>query len=399
MNFPRPNQGMRGDRERTRGGDFFGDGLFGRWRPIPGLPGRRAGAVNLSDFDYDLPEELIAQHPPATRGDSRLMVLDRERRTIEHCAFESLVRFIRPGDLLVINDTKVVPARIVGRKETGGRVSILFLDETPDGASCLISGRSVRPETTLILPGDVPARITGRTDNGQSGVWLISARFPGGLFDYLDTWGRPPLPPYIRRQNDDDPGPDRDRYQTIYARDPGSAAAPTAGLHFTGETMRRIEAAGGRFAAVTLHVGIGTFLPIRAERIENHRMHAERFRIPPQTARAVNQARQSGARVIAVGTTTVRALEGAAAGTPDCGGAPAPRAVLEPRQDSTSIFITPGFRFKMVDALVTNFHLPRSTLLVLVSAFAGRQFILDAYREAVKERYRFFSYGDAMLIH
>ena len=350
----------------------------------------------LSDFDYDLPEDLIAQHPPVTRGGSRLMVLGRERQTIEHCAFESLVRFIRPGDLLVVNDSKVVPARVEGRKETGGKVSILFLDEMPDGATCLISGRSIRPGTVLILPGDIPARVGDRVDNGQGGVWLISARFPEGLFDYLDTWGRPPLPPYIKRKSDDDPGPDRDRYQTIYARDPGSAAAPTAGLHLTEQMMRRIEAAGGRFAAVTLHVGIGTFLPIRTEQIERHRMHAERYRIPPQTARAVNDARQSGARVIAVGTTTVRALEGAAAGGADhTGEGP---GVLEPRQDTTSLFITPGFRFRVTDALVTNFHLPRSTLLVLVSAFAGRQFILDAYREAVKERYRFFSYGDAMLI-
>jgi S-adenosylmethionine:tRNA ribosyltransferase-isomerase len=199
------------------------------------------------------------------------------------------------------------------------------------------------------------------------------------------------LPPYIRRAADDDPEPDRQRYQTIYARDPGSAAAPTAGLHFTGEMMRGIEAAGGRFASVTLHVGIGTFLPIRAQHIERHRMHAERYRIPPETAGAVNAAKEHGGRVIAVGTTTVRALEGAAAKVGEEDG-------LAAGTGETSLFITPGFRFRVVDALVTNFHLPRSTLLVLVSAFAGREFVLDAYRRAVGERYRFFSYGDAMLI-
>jgi S-adenosylmethionine:tRNA ribosyltransferase-isomerase len=352
--------------------------------------------VILSDFDYELPQDLIAQHPPVTRGSSRLMVLNREGRTIEHRGFDDLVRFIRPGDLLVVNDSRVIPARIEAKKETGGKVSILFLEETPDGAACLISGRSVRPGTALVLPGDIPARITGRGKREEGGTWTVSARFPEGLFDYLEQWGRPPLPPYIKRSGDDDPRPDRDRYQTVYARDPGSAAAPTAGLHFTREMMQRIRDAGADFATVTLHVGIGTFLPIRTERIEHHRMHAERYRIPTETAYAVNNARERGARVIAVGTTTTRALEGAAAQTADPAGEGT--AVLEPRQGETSLFITPGFRFRVVDALLTNFHLPGSTLLVLVSAFADRRLVLDAYREAVKERYRFFSYGDAMLI-
>jgi S-adenosylmethionine:tRNA ribosyltransferase-isomerase len=351
--------------------------------------------VNLSDFDYDLPEGLIAQHPPATRGDSRLMVLDRERQTIEHCAFGDLVRFIDPGDLMVVNDTKVIAARVEARKLTGGRLSILFLDETLEGATCLISGRSVKPETALILPGEIEARIMGREKEGEGGAWRIAARFPEGLFDYLETWGRPPLPPYIKRTGTDDPAADKDRYQTVYAREPGSVAAPTAGLHFTDDMIRGIRSRGADVAAISLSVGIGTFLPIRSETIEGHRMHAERYEIAPETARAVNNAKGRRARVIAVGTTTVRALEGAAAAS---GRARDGQTVLEPGQGETSLFITPGFRFSVVDGLVTNFHLPRSTLLVLVSAFAGHRFVMDAYREAVRQRYRFFSYGDAMLI-
>jgi S-adenosylmethionine:tRNA ribosyltransferase-isomerase len=345
--------------------------------------------VNLSDFDYDLPEDLIAQRPPETRGGSRLMVLNRAGRSIEHRAFEDLVGYIRPGDLLVVNDTKVIPARVEAKKTTGGRVSILFLDGDRAGATCLISGRGVKPGAAIVLPGEIEARIMGR-EPGEGGAWKIAARFPDGLFDYLDTWGKPPLPPYIKRGAGDDPAPDRDRYQTVYARDPGSVAAPTAGLHFTDAMMRRIEDAGARFSAVTLSVGIGTFLPIRTEEIERHRMHAERYDISPRTAEAVNETRERGGRVIAVGTTTTRALEGAAAqGQQDR---------LISGRGETSLFITPGFRFRVVDGLVTNFHLPRSTLLVLVSALAGREFIREAYRQAVGERYRFFSYGDAMLI-
>ncbi len=355
--------------------------------------------MNLSDFDYDLPEELIAQHPPATRGDSRLMVLDRERQTIEHCAFGDLVRFIAPGDLMVVNDTRVIPARVEGRKRTGGKVSILFLDEADGGATCLISGRSVKPESELILPGEIEARIMGREEEGEGGAWRIAARFPEGLFDYLETWGRPPLPPYIKRTSDQDSKSDKDRYQTVYAREPGSVAAPTAGLHFTDDMIERIRERGADVAAITLSVGIGTFLPIRTEDIENHRMHAERYDIPPQTVRAVSEAKERGARVIAVGTTTTRALEGAAAEKPGpAGGARGRQNVLGPGRGVTSLFITPGFRFGIVDGLVTNFHLPRSTLLVLVSAFAGHRFVMDAYREAVRQRYHFFSYGDAMLI-
>ncbi|MBN2223722.1 MAG: tRNA preQ1(34) S-adenosylmethionine ribosyltransferase-isomerase QueA [Deltaproteobacteria bacterium] len=352
--------------------------------------------MNLSDFDYDLPEELIAQHPPATRGGSRLMVLDRQRQTIEHCGFDDLTRFIVPGDLLVVNDTKVVAARVEGKKPTGGKVSVLFLEEAEGGATCLISGKGIRPQTTVILPGGIEAQIVGRDRETGSGAWRVSVRFPEGLFDYLETWGMPPLPPYIKRTDGWDPAADRDRYQTIYARDPGSVAAPTAGLHLTEEMTRRIREGGAHVAAVTLHVGIGTFLPIRTDLIEDHRMHAERYRIPPETARAIVGAKERGGRVIAVGTTTTRALEGAAAQQGNPTGDAKNR--IEPGSGVTSLFITPGFRFAMVDALVTNFHLPRSTLLVLVSAFAGHRLIMDAYREAVRERYRFFSYGDAMLI-
>ena len=346
--------------------------------------------MKLQDFDYDLPEELIAQHPPATRGDSRLMVVNRDGRTIEHRMFADLAGYIRPGDLLVVNDTKVIPARVEAKKPTGGRVSILFLHETEGGATCLISAKGIRPDATVVLPGGLEARIMGREAN-ESGAWNIAARFPDGLFEYLDTWGRPPLPPYIKRGAADDAAPDRERYQTVYAHVPGSVAAPTAGLHFTDGMIESVRAAGATVSSLTLAVGIGTFLPIRTDQIERHRMHAERYDISRQTADAVNEAKKRGGRVIAVGTTTVRALEGAAAEGGTAG-------TLAPGRGVTSLFITPGFRFRIVDALVTNFHLPRSTLLVLVSAFAGREFILDAYRRAVSERYRFFSYGDAMLI-
>lgn len=350
------------------------------------------GVVILTDFDYDLPEGLIAQRPPATRGDSRLMVLVRDGATIQHRMFGDLVSYVRPGDLLVINDTKVIPARVEAHKATGGRLSILFLEETGDGATCLISGKGIKPEATIVLPGNIEARIMGR-EKDQGAPWRIAARFPGGLFDYLDTWGRPPLPPYIKRGAADDAAPDRERYQTVYARDPGSVAAPTAGLHFTDAMMRELGGAGARFATLTLSVGVGTFLPIRTEQVERHTMHAERYDIPQETARAVNDTRQRGGRVIAVGTTTTRALEGAAAH-----GAAGSQALLEPGRGVTSLFITPGFRFRVIDGLVTNFHLPKSTLLVLVSAFAGSDFIRQAYRQAVDRRYRFFSYGDAMLI-
>ena len=343
-----------------------------------------ADAVNLSDFDYDLPKELIAQHPPARRGDSRLMVLDREGRTITHHRFDDISRFIRPGDTLVLNDTRVIPARVEAHKETGGRISILFLEETEDGVACLISGRRIAVGTKIVLPGDIRAELTGR----DLGSWTLSAPFPAGLFDYLERWGRPPLPPYIARKKGDDPQQDRLRYQTVYADPPGSVAAPTAGLHLAEETIQGITDRGGRLVKITLHVGRGTFLPIRTARVERHVMHGESYRISAEAAHAINNAREKGSRVIAVGTTTTRALESAASERGE---------VLE-KQDTTTLFIMPGFRFQVVDGLVTNFHLPRSTLLVLVSAFAGRDFILQAYREALRERYRFYSYGDAMLI-
>jgi S-adenosylmethionine:tRNA ribosyltransferase-isomerase len=361
----------------------------GREGPIPEAartPGGGAAApgLRLASFDYDLPEELIAQHPPAVRGTSRLMVLGRADRTIAHHRFEELARFIRPGDVVVVNDTRVIPARVEAHKETGGKVSILFLGEVEGGGACLIWGRRISVGTRLLLPGDVGAELTGK----DGGAWSLSAAFPAGLFDYLDRWGRPPLPPYIRRTQGDDPTEDRLRYQTIYADLPGSVAAPTAGLHVTEETIAGIGDAGARLVRITLDVGPGTFLPIRTEHIERHVMHGERYRIPEETARAINDARARKNRVIAVGTTTTRALEDNAGES----------GVVTPTDAVTSLFITPGFRFRVVDALVTNFHLPRSTLLLLVSAFAGRDFILSAYRQAVENRYRFYSYGDAMLI-
>jgi S-adenosylmethionine:tRNA ribosyltransferase-isomerase len=333
-----------------------------------------------SDFHYDLPEELIARHPAARRTDSRLLCLDGRTGAVRDLAFTDLPGLLRSGDLLVLNDTRVVPARLYGRKDTGGRVEILLERVTGDGRALvqLRSSKPPAPGSRILLPGGGQAAVLGRED----GFWLLD--FGGDPAPVFEQHGEMPLPPYLHRAAE---ASDRERYQTVYARAPGAVAAPTAGLHFDEALLAACARAGVATAHVTLHVGAGTFQPVRVDDVREHRMHAERVEVPAATCAAVAACRRRGGRVVAVGTTAVRALESAAAG-----------GALAPCAGETRLFITPGYRFRVVDALLTNFHLPESTLLMLVSAFAGRARVLAAYRHAVERRYRFFSYGDAMFV-
>jgi S-adenosylmethionine:tRNA ribosyltransferase-isomerase len=333
-----------------------------------------------SDFHYDLPEALIARYPAPRRSDSRLLHLDGRTGALFDRRFTDLPSLLRAGDLLVFNDTRVIPARLHGRKETGGRVEIL-LERVLGGGRALVQLRSSKPPAPgarIELPGEACATVLGRDED----FWLLEfAADPAAVFE---RHGEMPLPPYLHRPAEER---DRERYQTVYARVPGAVAAPTAGLHFDEALLAACSGAGVARAQVTLHVGAGTFQPVRVDDVGAHRMHAEQATVPRATCEAVAACRQRGGRVVAVGTTAVRALESAAQG-----------GRLAPYAGDTRLFITPGFRFRVVDALVTNFHLPESTLLMLVSAFAGRARVLAAYRHAVAQGYRFFSYGDAMFV-
>ena len=339
-------------------------------------------AMRIEDFDFDLPPELIAQFPAQRRGDSRLLTLDGTTGDLSDRRFEALPDLLSPDDLMVFNDTRVMRARLYGTKRSGGRVELL-VERVLDASHALAlvrASHAPRLDTLLDLPGGASARVLGR----DAYLYRLALEGVGNLAEYLEHHGELPLPPYITRS----PGEDDDsRYQTVYAREAGAVAAPTAGLHFDHLMLQRLEDAGVARAFITLHVGAGTFQPVRTATVEEHRMHAERYWIPEATAEAVDRVRERGGRVVAVGTTSLRALESAAQGgrLPAGGG-------------ETALFVTPGFRFQVVDLLLTNFHLPRSTLLMLVSAFADCSHVLAAYRHAVKERYRFFSYGDAMLI-
>lgn len=342
-------------------------------------------ALALSDFRFDLPPALIAQVPAERRDQARLMVLDRGRATLAHADVRALPGYLRAGDLLVVNDTKVLPARLFGSTSTGGAVELLLV--RPTAASvwlCLGKpGRRLRPGVRLTLPEGVRAEVTARQGDGRYSVAFVETVPLAAL---MERHGEVPLPPYIHRP--DGPLPfDRVRYQTIFAARAGAVAAPTAGLHFTDELLAALESRGVRLARLTLHVGPGTFLPVRSDDWRQHHMEAEWCEIPNATARLIAQTKAEGGRVVAVGTTTTRALESAA--TP---------AGVEAGGRWAQVFIAPGHRFQVVDALFTNFHLPGSTLLLLVSAFAGRERILAAYAEAIARRYRFYSYGDAMLI-
>lgn len=340
--------------------------------------------MKTSDFYYDLPEELIAQDPLEDRSASRLMHLDRRTGEIEHRQFRDIVNYLRKGDCLVINDTKVIPARLIGnREETGGVVEILLLTRLGENVwECLTRpGKKAREGARLVFgEGLLKGEIIEVMEDGNR---KIRFSYEGIFEEILDQLGQMPLPPYITHQLKD-----KNRYQTVYATHEGSAAAPTAGLHFTLPLLKQIEEMGVSVARITLHVGLGTFRPVKAENIEDHLMHSEYYVVPEEAAAAINTAKQNHGRIICVGTTSCRTLESAAAedgSIAACSG-------------WTQIFIYPGYHFRIMDALITNFHLPESTLLMLVSAFAGREHVLAAYEQAVKERYRFFSFGDAMMI-
>ena len=339
--------------------------------------------MKKSDFNFTLPPELIAQTPIEKRDESRLMHVNRESGTITHRHFYNLPLLLRPGDCLVLNDSRVLPARLFGRKTTGGAVEVVLLRDRGDGYwECLTRpGNKTKKGTKLVFgEGELTADVAETLPGGNR---LLQFHFDGIFLEVLEKLGRMPLPPYIHEELRDS-----ERYQTVYSRVPGSAAAPTAGLHFTQALLSDLREMGVRIATLTLHVGLGTFRPVKAEEIEDHEMHAEYFTLTKETADQINETKKQGGRVIAVGTTSCRVLESCA----DSDG------FVTETSGFTDIFIYPGYRFLCIDALITNFHLPESTLIMLVSAFAGRENVLQAYAEAIAERYRFFSFGDAMLI-
>ena len=338
--------------------------------------------IKTTDYDYYLPEELIAQTPLLNRSESRLMVLNRENKTIEHKHFSDIIDYLSENDVLVLNDTKVIPARLIGEKEdTKAVIEVLLLKDMGDNKwECLAKPQKRVKIGTVISFGNglLKAKCLEKFDMGVCHFEMI---YEGILVEILDKLGSMPLPPYIHEKLED-----RDRYQTVYAKNLGSAAAPTAGLHFTPELLEKIKAKGVELVFVTLHVGLGTFRPVEAEDLTNHVMHSEWYEITKEAADKLNKAKEAGKRIIAVGTTSTRTLESAYDnGFKEC-------------RNDTSIFIYPGYKFKAIDAQITNFHLPKSTLIMLISALAGKDFVLDAYQKAVEEKYRFFSFGDAMFI-
>ncbi len=345
--------------------------------------------MRTDDFDYHLPDRLIAQHPSEQRDASRLLVVDRGDGAISHHFFYELPAFFDAGDLLILNNTRVLPARLYGRKASGGQVEILLLEEiTPGRWEVLLKAGSKRPaEGSRLVFGDgkLEAELVRDGDMGRAVLRFLTAR---PFLEVLAEVGVIPLPPYIRREALASSPEDLERYQTVYARETGAVAAPTAGLHFTGDLFERLGDKGIGRAEVTLHVGIGTFRPVQVDDVASHRMDEERYVIPSSTAEAIHRVRNAGGRIVAVGTTTVRTLESCAAD----------EGTVQAGSGRTDLFIYPPYRFKTVDAMITNFHLPKSTLLMMISAFAGRDLILSAYEEAIREEYRFYSYGDAMLI-
>lgn len=339
--------------------------------------------MKRTDFSFELPEELIAQTPLERRDASRLMHLDKNTGEVEHAHFYDLPRYLRKGDCLVLNDSRVLPARLIGARSSGGLVELVLLRDLGEGKwECLSRpGRKTKPGTELFFgENELRATVLSVTEGGNR---IVQFHYEGIFLEVLERLGKMPLPPYIREELQD-----AERYQTVYSRELGSAAAPTAGLHFTRELLAQIEAQGVNIAYVTLHVGLGTFRPVKEEEIEDHPMHAEFCIVPERTAQLVTETKHRGGRIVSVGTTSCRTLESFAEED----------GSLKACSGWTDIFIYPGYRFKCVDALVTNFHLPESTLIMLVSALAGRENVLRAYQKAVEERYRFFSFGDAMLI-
>ena len=340
--------------------------------------------MKTSDFYYDLPKELIAQTPLEPRDSSRLLVLDREKQTLEHKHFYDIIDYLNEGDLLVANDSRVLPARIYGIKdETGAKVEFLLLKQVANNRweTLCKPGKKAKVGTKFSFGnGILRATVVEVKDDGNR---IVDFDCEENFFTTLDKIGQMPLPPYITAELKD-----KERYQTVYSHELGSAAAPTAGLHFTTELMDRIKAKGVKIAYVTLHVGLGTFRPVKVDDVTKHKMHSEHYEVPEETAKLINETKKNGGRVIAVGTTSCRTLESVSAMYGE----------IKPCEGFTDIFIYPGFEFKVLDGLITNFHLPESTLIMLVSAFAGYDFIMNAYKEAVKEKYRFFSFGDAMFI-
>ena len=335
----------------------------------------------LKDFDYELPEELIAQTPIEPRNASRLMVLNKDSETIEHHHFYELQKFLKAGDTLIFNDTRVIPARLIGHRESGGKVEVLLLRriEGNKWETLVKPGKKAAVGNRIKFGEELNCKVIDNTDCGGR---IVEFEYEGIFEEILDRLGETPLPPYIHEKLENG-----ERYQTVYNRERGAAAAPTAGLHFTEEQMKELEETGINLGYITLHVGLGTFRPVKFENIEEHEMHEEFYTIPQETVDLIRKTKEAGGRVIAVGTTSIRALESAAE-----------TGELQAKTGATKIFIYPGYQFKVIDGIITNFHLPKSTLIMLISAFAGRDFILRAYKEAVKERYRFFSFGDAMII-
>jgi S-adenosylmethionine:tRNA ribosyltransferase-isomerase len=345
--------------------------------------------MRVDDFDYILPDSLIAQRPCDKRDESRLLVVHRKKNTIEHKHFYDIIDYLEPGDCLVLNNSKVLPARLFGiKKETGAKVEFLLIKRIEGDLwqTMVRPGRRIKPGDVVEFGTDFSAVVK---DFGDQGTRLVEFCYKGIFMERLEEFGTMPLPPYIERVATYE---DHDRYQTVYCKPEGSVAAPTAGLHFTQELLQQIRERGIHVAYVTLHVGIGTFRPVKATVVEDHKMHFEEFEIPEETAKLINETRASGGRIISVGTTSSRTLESAAVlnseGT----------WIIKPGSGSTGIFIYPGYKFKLVDALITNFHLPKSTLLMLISALYDRERIIEIYKEAIAMEYRFFSYGDAMFI-
>lgn len=350
----------------------------------------------ISEYDYNLPEELIAQMPADKRDNSRMMVLNRKDRTISHKHFYDIVDLIEPNTLLVMNNTKVLPARLIGHKDTGAKIEVFLLkqnskmqDKHENWEVLIKPSKRVKPDTIIKISDELSVRAIKRLE--ENGEWLVELIFKGdNVLDVLHRNGNIPLPPYIERKipNEDLKKLDFERYQTVYAKDEGSVAAPTAGLHFTKEILKKLENKGVELAYVTLNVGLGTFRPVQCENVENHKMHSETFEISEKAAEQINRAKAEGKKIVAVGTTTVRTLETAYKKF----------GCIKACHDHSELFIYPPYEFKVIDNLITNFHLPKSTLLMLVSALAGKDFIFDAYKEAIENKYRFFSYGDCMYI-
>ncbi len=348
----------------------------------------------LSEYDYSLPEELIAQLPADKRDNSRMMVLNREDRTISHKHFYDIVDLLDKNTLLVMNNTKVLPARLIGYKDTGAKIEVFLLKQSEQRLrlwDVLIKpSKRVKPDTIIKISDELSVKALKRLE--ENGEWLVELIFDGdNVLDVLHRNGQIPLPPYIERkiQNDDLRKLDFERYQTVYAKEEGSVAAPTAGLHFTNEILQKLQDKGVELAYVTLNVGLGTFRPVQCENVENHKMHSETFEISEKAAEQINRAKKEWKQIVAVGTTTVRTLETAYQ----------KNGCIKPCQDHSELFIYPPYEFKVIDKLITNFHLPKSTLLMLVSALAGKDFIFQAYKEAIENKYRFFSYGDCMFIN